>query len=241
MESKGNLPRPYRIVSVESENENTKTWILDGRLDAHPGQFVMVWLPQIDEKPFSLANSDPITLTIARVGAFTTALHQLGPGHQLWLRGPIGTGYTLGEGPALLVGGGYGAAPLWFLARRARTAGQAVQVALGARTVDLLVLEQRFVDLGCEVHVATDDGSKGRRGVVTDLVAELLDANEAGALYGCGPEPMLHALETLAHQRGVPCQLSYEANMLCGMGVCGSCTHSDRLVCRDGPVFVVNG
>jgi dihydroorotate dehydrogenase electron transfer subunit len=96
------------------------------------------------------------------------------------------------------------------------------------------------VDLGGEVHVSTDDGSRGRQGLVTDLVRELLDANEIGALYGCGPEPMLHALEALAHQRGMPCQLGYEANMLCGMGVCGSCTHGDRLVCRDGPVFSVS-
>jgi dihydroorotate dehydrogenase electron transfer subunit len=237
---KGNLPSPYRIVAVEPENENTKTWILDGRLDAQPGQFVMVWLPQIDEKPFSLAGADPITLTVTRVGAFTAALHQLGPGDQLWLRGPIGMGYTLQEGPALLVGGGYGAAPLWFLARRARASGQAVHVALGARTASLLVLEQRFVDLGCELHVATDDGSKGRRGVVTDLVAELLGAVGIGALYGCGPDPMLHALEALANQRAMPCQLSHEANMMCGMGVCGSCTRGEHLVCRDGPVFVVN-
>jgi dihydroorotate dehydrogenase electron transfer subunit len=209
MESKGNLPRPYRIVAVEPENENTKTWILDGRLDAEPGQFVMVWLPQIDEKPFSLAGADPVTLTVARVGPFTAALHQLGPGDRLWLRGPIGTGYALRDGPALLAGGGYGAAPLWFLARRARAAGQTVHVALGARTAGLLVLEQRFVDLGCRVHVATDDGSKGRPGLVTDLVADLLSANEIGALYGCGPEPMLHALEALATERGVPCQLGY--------------------------------
>lgn len=239
MESKGNLPRPYRIVAVEPENENTKTWVLDGRLEAEPGQFVMAWLPGIDEKPFSLAGADPVTLTVARVGPFTTALHQLRPGDRLWLRGPIGTGYALRDGPALLAGGGYGAAPLWFLARRARAAGQTVHVALGARTASLLVLEQRFADLGCRVRVATDDGSKGRAGLVTDLVAELLNGNEVGALYGCGPEPMLHALEALAVERGVPCQLGYEANMLCGMGVCGSCAHGERLVCRDGPVFTV--
>ncbi len=240
MESKGNLPRPYRIMAVETENENTKTWILDERLDAEPGQFVMVWLPQVDEKPFSLAGADPITLTVARVGPFTAALHQLDPGHQLWLRGPIGTGFTVRDGPALLVGGGYGAAPLWFLASRLRSAGQAVHVALGARTASALILEKHFADLGCRLHLATDDGSRGRAGLVTDVVADVLADREIGALYACGPDPMLKALEALAVARALPCQLSYEANMLCGMGVCGSCARGDRLVCRDGPVFTVS-
>ncbi len=233
------LPRAYRVARVEPENENTNTYIMEGSLDATPGQFVMAWLPGIDEKPFSLAAADPITLTVARVGPFTTALHALRPGDRLWLRGPVGSGFVLGRAPALLVGGGYGAAPLWFLARRLRAAGQVVRVALGARTAAALVLERRFADLGCAVHVATDDGSRGRPGVVTDLARDLFAVNPASALYGCGPEPMLNALEVLARDLRVPCQLSYEANMMCGLGICGSCAHGDRLVCRDGPVFTV--
>jgi len=234
------LPRAYRIARVEPENETTSTYVMEGSLDATPGQFVMAWLPGIDEKPFSLAAADPITLTVARVGPFTTAFHGLRPGERVWLRGPVGHGFALGRAPALLVGGGYGAAPLWFLAQRLRAAGQVVRVALGGRTAVALVLEHRFAALGCAIHVATDDGSRGRRGVVTDLAREVFAADPAGALYGCGPEPMLHALEALARDLHAPCQLSYEANMMCGLGVCGSCAHGDRLVCRDGPVFQIS-
>jgi dihydroorotate dehydrogenase electron transfer subunit len=233
------LPKAYRVARVIPENETAKTWILDGRLEAAPGQFVMAWLPRVDEKPFSLADADPITLTVARVGPFTAALHQLGPGDQLWLRGPFGTGYALRAGPALLVAGGYGSAPLSFLARRAREAGQEVHVALGARTEAALLLAGRFAELGCVVHRTTEDGTAGQPGLVTETAADLLGYLTFGAIYGCGPNAMLDALAALARERGLPCQLSYEAYMRCGLGVCGSCACGGQLVCRDGPVFSV--
>ena len=233
------LPRPYRVARVITENQATRTWVLEGRLEAAPGQFVMAWLPRIDEKPFSLADADPITLTVARVGRFTTAFHALEPGDRIWLRGPFGAGYALEPGPALLMAGGYGGAPLSFLARQLRSAGQVVHVALGARTASALLLEHRFTELGCGVNVATEDGTAGRRGLVTDVAAGLLDDLTIGAAYACGPNAMLDAVRVLLKARGVPGQLSYEAYMRCGIGICGSCTCGDRLVCRDGPVFKV--
>ena len=231
------LPRDYRIADIVEENESTRTYLLDGSMEAEPGQFVMAWLPGIDEKPFGLADADPIALMVARVGPFTAALHQRRAGDRIWLRGPFGNGFNVDGGPALLAAGGYGAAPLSFLARRLRDAGQQVYVALGARSESGLLLQHRFRNLGCMVHEATEDGSTGRRGLVTDLVRALLDRLPVQALYACGPNAMLDALATLAHEWTLPCQLSYEAHMRCGIGVCGSCTHGDQLVCRDGPVF----
>lgn len=235
--STGKLPRAMRIGSIQAENEVTSTFVFEESLPAEPGQFVMLWLPDIDEKPFSLMDADPLTLTVARVGRFTEAVHVLKSGDHMWLRGPIGRGFDIGDGPALLAGGGYGSAPLHFLARRLRASGQSVYVALGARTAGGLILRDRFEDMGCEVHVATEDGSEGIRGLVTDLIADLLERRRFGNLYGCGPDAMLQAVESMALSRGVPAQLSWEAHMMCGMGVCGSCAHDDRLVCRDGPVF----
>lgn len=231
------LPRAYRVVQVFEENEDAKTWVLDGRLEATPGQFVMVWLPGIDEKPFSLVDADPIALTVARVGPFTTALHQVKKEERIWLRGPFGKGFTAGAGPALLVAGGYGSAPLAFLARQLRALGQAIHVVLGAHTAKSLLLQRCFVEQGCTLHLATEDASAGDRGLATDVAADLLHRHRFGTLYGCGPNPMLDALAALARAQGLPCQLSYEAYIRCGIGVCGSCTHGDRLVCRDGPVF----
>ena len=100
----GSLPRAYRIVQRQVENPTVCTLVLDGEVTASPGQFVMVWLPGRDEKPFSLSSAKPIALTVARVGPFTTAMHALSTGHRIWLRGPYGRGFTLCNGPLLLVG-----------------------------------------------------------------------------------------------------------------------------------------
>ena len=142
-------------------------------------------------------------------------------------------------GPLLLISGGCGAAPLLYLAQVARRMGRQVAVVLGARTETGLLYQERFADLGCGVHVATDDGTVGTEGTALDLAASLLDQRRrpADALYACGPEPMLEAVYHLAQAHGRPCQLSYEAYMRCAIGVCGSCARGGRLVCRDGPVF----
>jgi dihydroorotate dehydrogenase electron transfer subunit len=225
-------------VQVRIENPTVRTLILEGTVDAAPGQFVMVWLPGLDEKPFSLSGIDPLAITVQRVGPFTTALHGLAAGDRVWLRGPLGRGFSLREGPLLLICGGCGAAPLRYLAHAARHAGRHVHVVLGTRTSTALFFQERYAALGCAVHLATDDGSAGYHGTAIDLAASLLDSGAGvGAIYACGPEPMLDAAFSLAQDHSLPCQLSYEAYMRCGIGVCGSCVIGGCLVCRDGPVF----
>jgi dihydroorotate dehydrogenase electron transfer subunit len=236
---RGHLPQAYRITAMRVENASVRTLVLDRPMPLAPGQFVMAWLPGLDEKPFSPSSADPLALTIQRVGPFTTAAHALGVGDQIWLRGPFGHGFAPLPGGLMLISGGCGAAPLHYLAHIARQAGQAVRVVLGARTVAGLFFQDRFAALGCAVHVATDDGSAGHRGTAIDLAASLLDVMDikVAALYACGPEPMLQAAHLLAQAHGMPCQLSHEAYMRCGIGVCGSCAIEGCLVCRDGPVF----
>ena len=235
------LPRAHTIAEVRIETPTIRTFVLEGEIEAQPGQFVMAWLPRLDEKPFSLSGAAPIALTVDRVGPFSTALHALAPGDRLWLRGPYGRPFTLpaGGGPLLLVSGGCGVAPLLYLARVARRAGHPVHAVLGARAAAGLPLEDEFVALGCAVHVATDDGSAGAPGTSLDLAAALLDTVQIAPaeLYACGPEPMLEGVYRLALTHNLSCQLSYEAYMRCALGVCGSCARGDRLVCRDGPVF----
>lgn len=255
------LPSPARLVAVQVENSRTKTFVFDARWQAAPGQFLMAWLPRFDEKPFSLVDDDPVTITVAAVGPFTTLLHRLQPGDRVWLRGPLGHGFqneratpTPGSaqpsGRLLLAGGGYGVAPLSFLTRRSLAAGKKVVAVIGARTAGELLFCQRLQDEGAEVHVTTEDGSLGRRGLVTAQVEALLaaallagDGHIAGGyiahwegLFACGPHGMLAALAELAAAAGVPAQLSWEAYMRCGIGICGSCEHGGRLVCADGPV-----
>jgi dihydroorotate dehydrogenase electron transfer subunit len=240
------LPQVSRIIGRTDESSKVCTLVLDLHLEAEPGQFVMAWLPGLDEKPFSLVNSAPVTLTVARVGPFSTAVHGLGVGDRLWLRGPLGQAFTLPASPPsatrslLFVGGGYGVAPLHFLADRAQTSGWRVHMIIGARTAADVVFVDRFSALGAGLTITTDDGSLGQQGLVTDAAGILLDTTDVGALYACGPEAMLDAVERLAQARHLPAQLSYERYMRCGFGVCGSCSRDGWLVCHDGPVRLVH-
>jgi dihydroorotate dehydrogenase electron transfer subunit len=235
------LPRPACIVALRDESPKVRTLVLDLHLDADPGQFVMAWLPGLDEKPFSLMRADRVTLTIARVGPFTTAVHALGVGDPIWIRGPMGRAFTLAQprGEILLIGGGYGVAPMHFLAERALAGGWGVSMVIGAATSADVILADRFKSLGAHVVITTDDGSLGHRGLATGAAEQLLEGAGYQAIYACGPEPMLEAVERLASDHDLPAQLSYERYMRCGLGVCGSCTKEGWLVCRDGPVRYV--
>lgn len=241
------IPQTVPIREIRDESRTVRTFVLDAEIpDAQPGQFVMLWLPGVDEKPMSIAWPTPLTLTVTRVGPFTTALHQRKVGDRLGWRGPYGRGFTLNpERPALLVGGGCGVVPLRFLAARAVQQGIPTAVALGAYTADELIYVEHFRSLGVSLHLATDDGTTGFHGYVTDLVNQLTNQlasqpTNQPTIYACGPEPMLVALHRLCREHGIPGQLSLERYMKCGFGVCGQCALDGLLVCRDGPVFEVD-
>lgn len=233
----GGYPRALRVVRVDPESPRVKTLVLEAQMEAQPGQFVMAWLPGYEEKPFSLAESEPVTLTVARVGPFSTALHALKPGEWLWIRGPLGRGFTIEGRRILLVGGGYGVAPLAFLARMAIAQGIQVTALTAARHAEDVLYVDRFRALGVEVVVATEDGSAGERGRATEVAHRLLSSGSYDALYGCGPEGMLEGLRALAADFGIPAQLSYEAYMRCGIGLCGSCERAGVVLCVEGPVL----
>jgi dihydroorotate dehydrogenase electron transfer subunit len=234
---KNGLPRPTKIAKVIEENTKVKTFILEAAVEAATGQFIMVWLPRVDEKPFSLVDANPVTITVARVGPFTEKLHQLKIGDRIWFRGPLGHGFELKGEHLLLIGGGYGVAPLAFLAQRAVGSGRRVTAVIGAQSRAGLVFPERFAELGCSVVLATEDGSAGARGLATDVAELLLKPGEVDAVYACGPEAMLNRVLELCRGYGLSCQLSLEKYMRCGLGVCGSCQREGMLVCRDGPVF----
>jgi len=232
------LPIPMRLVSTVQLTAKVKILTLDGQLWAHPGQFVMTWLPRLDEKPFSLVSDDPVTLAVANVGPFSSRLHKLEVGDRLWIRGPQGRGFDIVGERLLLVGGGYGVAPLAFLASRATSVQRKVAV-VGAATADEIFFEDRLRKAGCEVVLVTEDCSAGEGGLCTDIAESLLREEVFDMIYACGPEGMLDQLEECCRGRGIPGQLSKEAYMRCGMGVCGSCERNGLLVCKDGPVFEV--
>ena len=243
------LFQSLRVQAVVVENQRTRTLRFDQSMtDTQPGQYVMAWLPGIGEKPFSIAGAEPFSLTIAAVGPVSRAIHDLQPGERLWVRGPLGQGFDLQGIRHLLVGGGYGAAPLLFLANRAIERGDQVSVCLGARTAEEVILASAFSSLGCELFVTTEDGSLGGKGLVTTAVAEAIQKELPSCVYGCGPSGLLIALAKLCQQSELPAQLSWEALMRCGLGLCGSCELEEEicsaanlpsgwLVCKDGPVY----
>src|SRR5512135_1732721 len=171
------LPKFISIKQVIPENPYTKTFVLDAAIpQAIPGQFVMLWIPGLDEKPFAIVARDPLTLTIAAVGPFSRALHGMQPGDRVGWRGPFGRGFDLtGTGEALLIGGGYGVAALYFAAEELHKRRVPVTLAVGGRTAQDLLFQERAHSLGIRFEVATEDGSQGTRGFVTDAVREMIE------------------------------------------------------------------
>jgi dihydroorotate dehydrogenase electron transfer subunit len=222
---------------------------------ARPGQFVMLRVS--DSMDPLLARPFGISSVIARrsielyyrvVGRGTTILTRTRPGALLTVTGPLGNGFPApgrGETP-LLVAGGSGFPPLLFLAARQ---GRKAHLFTGSRDRACLppgAAMRDFRSRVAAVHYATEDGSRGTCGFVTDALAAYLDRPPAGAgrpvIYACGPHAMLAAVSRLAAQRSVPCHVSMEERMACGLGVCMGCSvpvtaGGYRRVCKEGPVF----
>ena len=167
------------ITGIINETKNIKTIRFNLSLNSKPGQFVMVWLPGIDEIPMSLSYADGIT--VDNVGEATQAIHGLEKGSQIGIKGPYGNGFDLSANDYLLIGGGTGIAALALAAESLGQAGKNVRMAIGARTADDLLFVERMKALG-EVHIATDDGSSGNHGFVTQ-VAETLIADKKPQPY----------------------------------------------------------
>ncbi len=231
------LPRIVTIKEIIIENAYTQTFVLDDAIErATPGQFIMLWLPGIDEKPLALVARDPLTITVAAVGPFSRALHEKKMGEQVGWRGPFGRGFDLnGDGITLLIGGGYGVAALYFAATELQKQNRTVIAAIGGRTSQDLLYENRMREIGVQVETATEDGSRGTPGFVTDAARPHLA--RVSNILACGPEAMLVAIMREALQKNIPAQLAVERYMKCGFGICGQCTLSGKLVCQDGPVF----
>ena len=222
------------ITGIINESNNIKTIRFNSAMASKPGQFIMVWLPGIDEVPMSLSYSDGIT--VDAVGDATNAIHNLKKGSQIGIKGPYGNGFDLSANDYLLIGGGTGTAALAMAAESLGQAGKNVRIAIGARTAADLLFVERMKTLG-ETHIATDDGSSGHHGFVTQVAEDLISQKKPVMMLTCGPEPMMVAALKLANQHDISIQCSLERYMKCGFGICGSCQCGKYTVCKDGPVF----
>jgi dihydroorotate dehydrogenase electron transfer subunit len=228
---------------------------------ARPGQFVHLLAGEDRSlplrRPFSiwrLVEPGVVEVVFDVVGAGTRALARLRAGDLVDGLGPLGRGFDPPEEPAgcVLVGGGYGAAPLFFLAGELAARSCRVDLVLGAATAARLLDPEAAARLGDRLTVVTDDGSAGRHGLATDPLPGLLADTGATRVYACGPMAMLAAVSRLAAAAGVPCQVAVEEQMACGTGICFSCVVPVREAggnrgnggetrmarsCLEGPVF----
>jgi dihydroorotate dehydrogenase electron transfer subunit len=220
----------YRVTTIEVE------CALEG---AMPGQFLMVWVPGVGEKPMSIGNRYPLTISVADVGPVSSAISKLKPGDMLSFRGPLGKPFIIPEGVKriLAIGGGYGVVPMYFLARSAKEDGIESVAVIGAKSDKDIIYEKQLFSVCREVFITTDDGTRGKKGNVMAEAQALIEGKKFDCVYCCGPERMMHAVAELCKRHGVPCQVSVERYMKCGVGVCGSCDVNGKLCCIDGPVF----
>lgn len=229
--------------------------------DALPGQFVMVRMPgrlsPLLGRPFSIHRKieenggfTGIQILYKVVGEGTELLTGLRAGDRVELLGPLGNGFTLPEGArrVFIAAGGIGVAPVYFLVRHLLENGIArdgCTLFLGGQSENDLLCIDDFMNVGVEsLHFTTDDGSFGERALVTAPLVRALEEKAPDIIYACGPHPMLRAVAEIAEARNIPCQISIESRMACGVGACLGCAVRPRgaeggyrHVCSDGPVF----
>jgi len=202
---------------------------------------------------------DSIEILYEVVGKGTEILSQKKPGEFLDIIGPLGNGFSILYPTSLiLMGGGIGIAPLLFLAEKTKSQypKSYIQVLIGARTKDKILCEKEFKKLGCNVKISTDDGSRGFKGKVTELLKEILVTGHrsrvtgqkharcdllCAVIYACGPREMLEEVAALSKSKRIASFASFEEHLACGIGACLGCAIKTRYgykkVCSDGPVF----
>jgi len=235
--------RPVTLVSNEKITNDISILTFDQKLNIRAGEFIFLWIPGLGEKPFSALTDDPFSLVVIKLGQFTEQLIALEEGAQAYVRGPHGIPVSPPEGSKIMaVAGGTGLAAVYQVARDHGSAQSRAEIFAGARTAERLY----FID-ECEacadVHIATDDGSRGFHGVVTELLRQRLqemseDELKSLVFYNCGPEPMVHAAVAVQREFCAEQQIFTAIDYLtkCGVGICGACAAPDgRRLCVDGP------
>ena len=214
--------------------------------EALPGQFVQLRLLSGDfllRRPLGIAERssdlEGFSLFYRVVGRGTEALSHLAAGETVNLLGPLGNGFSRNYSHPLLVGGGLGLSPLLSVAEYY---GDRAEVLMGGKTAGELFWQDFYKPFTEQIHITTDDGSLGEKGFTTALLPKLLEKGSYDGILVCGPEIMMRGVAEIAERHGIPCEVSLEKRMACGLGACLSCVidtadGTRKKVCKDGPVF----
>jgi len=240
--------RTVKLIRVTAEAPAVKSFAFNDELcsKAEPGQFVMVWIPGVDEVPMSLSllnSRGQAAITAEGVGEATEALHNMKAGYTIGVRGPFGNNYTISRASkVMIVGGGTGLASLAPLAEKLTKEGTKITFLMGAKTKSGLLFHVRIGNVLSKAKgrliAATEDGSYGQRSLVTKSAEKLFKQGEKfNMIYTCGPEKMMVKMLHLAQEFHVPFEASLERFMRCAIGLCGTCAIGKYRVCQDGPIF----
>lgn len=214
---------------------------------AEPGHFLIIMAKENGERiPLTVADSDPekgtVTIVFAAIGVSTEEIGELEVGDDVFdFTGPLGTPSEIENyGTVVMIGGGVGIAPVYPIAKALKKAGNRVISIIGARNRDLLMWEAEMLEASDELHIATDDGSKGRKGFVTDILKELMEKEKIDRVWAIGPVPMMRAVSNLTRDK-IKTIVSMNPIMVDGTGMCGACRVSVgdevKFACVDGPEF----
>jgi dihydroorotate dehydrogenase electron transfer subunit len=230
---------------MKTESPTVKTVYFKDRLcaKAKPGQFLMLWIPGIDEIPLSILGGnagDIVRIVVRKVGEATQALQEKKTGDLIGIRGPFGNSFSPSKGKVLMVAGGTGTVPMLFLAETLLSKAKATFV-LGAKTKKELIfmgeLKRKFTKDKLQLITSTEDGTCGITGLCTEPVERILREEKPDMVYSCGPEKMLLKIFEMCEKHGAKLEVSLERLMRCAIGLCGSCVIGKYRVCTDGPVF----
>jgi dihydroorotate dehydrogenase electron transfer subunit len=243
-----NFLRTVQLAAVRTVSPTVKTlWFKDKMCGkARPGQFLMIWIPRVDEIPFSVLSASKdglVSVAVKKVGEATAALHEKSTGALIGVRGPFGNSFTMKGRKLLMVGGGTGVAPLLLLTRRMIAKDAKTTFILGAKTrSELLFMDemQKLPKNKFELVTSTEDGTCGITGLCTEPVDRILAQQEFDMVYACGPEKMITKVFELSETHHIGFEASLERLMRCAIGLCGSCVIGKYRVCKDGPVFASN-
>lgn len=235
-------PHTLPIANIIDEAKDIKIFEFAYALNAAPGQFIMLWIPGVDEIPLGVAYQDgqKLGILVCRVGEATSALFKMKKGDMVGIRGPAGTAFRLnGARRVVMVAGGYGVSPLYYLAHNIFSQVVSIDFIYGANCKEVMALRSRLEAIdNLTMHYATNDGSCGYQGYSTDLLEKLLAEEKYDLCYTVGPELMMVKVLQLADRYNLPVQLSIARRIKCAFGICGQCAVDDSGVrlCVNGPV-----
>ncbi len=235
--------KPVKLVSNKKITDDISILTFDRKIDIKAGEFIFLWIPGLGEKPFSALTNDPFSLVVINVGIFTNTLVKLEPGTEAYVRGPHGVAVKPPANAKIMaVAGGTGLAAVYQIARDFGNA----EIFIGARTASRLYFTDEC-NACAKLHIATDDGSSGYHGLVTDMLRKYLQTLSVDELknlyfYNCGPKAMVNAAIAVQAEfcAGEQIYSAIDYITKCGVGICGACNAPDgRRLCVDGPFLAL--